>query len=78
MWILVDLDQFWVVGLYIDTPSISNYITYNFLSKSDFVKFNYIYHKVYILNFYNNENNVIRIIIKYIFILYIFGIYCEC
>jgi hypothetical protein len=55
-----------------NTLSVSIYIAYNFWSKSNFVKFDYVFSKIYQLLWY--QISIIRIIVKYTFILYIFGI----
>jgi hypothetical protein len=54
------------------TPTVSNYVAYNFWSKLNFVKFDQVFSKV--CNLLQYQINVIWIIMKYTFILYTFGI----
>jgi hypothetical protein len=54
------------------TPSVPNYVTYNFWSKSNFLKVDQMYSKKNQL--LQCQINVITIIMKHTFILYTFGI----
>jgi hypothetical protein len=72
---MVDIDIFFLYTL-----TVANYVAYNFWPKSNLVRFDQLYRKIYQILQY--KINVVRIILEYTFILNItsfvdINIFCD-